>query len=629
MVYPPLSGLFDGKPYIQDDVKYADLIYDYCVFDITDCYSIVAHRQAKRKKNIPFGASLYDLMSAEAIAELSAHVKSYTHTPMFVLTSQGIALALPDLVPCSSFGILLFPLFGGDRLLGIFRHFHWDAVFGMGVISRSTRMSSICAQHAPSAEIIRSRISSAFGSLIAPTAENLFGDITRELEQRIYAISHFVGIPIDLKCNVSVNVTNDFDLPVLTSVIFMMATLAYDTNIKGNIEISLSMSNGDPEVSIYFLSHVADLRHTPTLGSLRKMTDRKRMDFISFSHPYITHYKLYPVSKDWSVLGIKQPTEPCSLSQKGTHMPNVHTSAEELIGNTPMLRLQNIEKKLQLNAAVIAKLEYFNPAGSVKDRAALWMINEAEKAGLLVEGSVIIEPTSGNTGIGLCSVAATRGYKVIIVMPETMSEERRKIMKAYGAELVLTEGSLGMKGAIEKAEELAKATPKSFIPDQFNNPANAKAHYETTGPEIFEDTDGTVVIFVAGVGPGGTVTGVGKYLKSMNENVRIVAVEPASSPLLTEGRSGAHRIQGIGANFVPSVLDLGVVDEVITVEDSDAMEMARAVGKDEGVLVGISSGAALSAAAELARRSENEGKSIVVLMPDTGDRYLSTELFAN
>lgn len=310
-------------------------------------------------------------------------------------------------------------------------------------------------------------------------------------------------------------------------------------------------------------------------------------------------------------------------------MSKIYTSADELIGGTPLLRLTNIEKELGLRAAVVAKLEYLNPAGSVKDRAAKAMIDAAEASGQLVSGSVIIEPTSGNTGIGLCSVAAARGYRCIIVMPDTMSEERRIIMKAYGAELVLTDGKLGMKGAIEKAEELAKAIPNSFIPDQFVNPENAKAHFNTTGPEIWSDTDGNVNIFVAGVGTGGTVTGVGEYLKSKDSKIKIVAVEPASSPLLSCGTAGAHKIQGIGANFIPDLLNRNIYDEVIAVNDESAMEMARMMGKREGILVGISSGAALSAAVELAKRPENAGKTIVVLLPDTGDRYLSTELFHN
>ena len=308
-------------------------------------------------------------------------------------------------------------------------------------------------------------------------------------------------------------------------------------------------------------------------------------------------------------------------------MSNIYASADKLIGHTPLLRLSNIEKSLNIRAKLIAKLEFLNPAGSVKDRAALSMINFAEKEGKLSAGSVIIEPTSGNTGIGLCSVAAARGYRCIIVMPDTMSEERRLIMKAYGAELVLTDGSLGMKGAIDKAFELAREIPNSFIPDQFSNPANASAHFETTAPEIWEDTDGEVDFFVAGVGTGGTVTGVGEFLKSKKESVKIVAVEPASSPLLSGGKAGPHKIQGIGANFVPSLLNTEIYDEVMTVEDDCAMEMAREVGKREGILVGISSGAALSAAVRIASLDENAGKTIVVLFPDTGDRYLSTELF--
>ena len=308
-------------------------------------------------------------------------------------------------------------------------------------------------------------------------------------------------------------------------------------------------------------------------------------------------------------------------------MSNIYASADKLIGHTPLLRLSNIEKSLNLRAKLIAKLEFLNPAGSVKDRAALSMINSAEKAGKLSSGSVIIEPTSGNTGIGLCSVAAARGYRCIIVMPDSMSEERRLIMRAYGADLVLTDGSLGMKGAIDKALELAKEIPNSFIPDQFSNPANALAHFETTAPEIWNDTDGEIDFFVAGVGTGGTVTGVGEFLKSKKQTVKIVAVEPASSPLLSGGKAGSHKIQGIGANFIPSLLNTEIYDEVMTVEDNCAMEMAREVGKREGILVGISSGAALSAAVRIASLDENAGKTIVALFPDTGDRYLSTELF--
>ncbi len=310
-------------------------------------------------------------------------------------------------------------------------------------------------------------------------------------------------------------------------------------------------------------------------------------------------------------------------------MSAVYTSADLLIGKTPLLELTHIEKKLGLNARILAKLEYFNPAGSVKDRIAKAMIDDAEEKGLLKPGSVIIEPTSGNTGIGLASVAAARGYRLVIVMPETMSVERRQIMKAYGAELVLTDGSKGMKGAIEKADELAKEIPNSFIPGQFVNPANPKAHFEHTGPEIFEDTDGEVDIFVAGVGTGGTVTGVGQYLKSRKPEVRVVAVEPASSAVLSTGVAGPHKIQGIGAGFVPKVLDTKVYDEIITVSNEDAFATGKLIGKSEGVLVGISSGAAVHAAVELAGRQENAGKTIVVLLPDTGDRYLSTPLFAD
>ena len=308
-------------------------------------------------------------------------------------------------------------------------------------------------------------------------------------------------------------------------------------------------------------------------------------------------------------------------------MSRIYATADQLIGKTPLLELTNIEKALGLKARVLAKLEYFNPAGSVKDRIAKTMIDEAEASGKLRPGSVIIEPTSGNTGIGLCVVAAARGYRAIIVMPDSMSMERRMLMKAYGAELVLTPGSEGMKGAIAKADELAREIPGSFIPGQFDNPANPQAHYNTTGPEIYEDTDGAVDIFVAGVGTGGTITGVGRYLKERKPGVKIVAVEPASSPLLTKGVAGPHGIQGIGANFVPSVLDRSVIDEIIPVTDEDAMAAGRALGRREGVLIGISSGACLHAALELARRAENAGKTIVALMPDAGDRYLSTKLY--
>ena len=310
-------------------------------------------------------------------------------------------------------------------------------------------------------------------------------------------------------------------------------------------------------------------------------------------------------------------------------MSKIYTSADQLIGKTPLLELTHLEKELKLEAKVLAKLEYFNPAGSVKDRIAKAMIDDAEAKGALKPGSVIIEPTSGNTGIGLASVAAARGYRIIIVMPETMSVERRQLMKAYGAELVLTEGAKGMKGAIAKAEELAKEIPNSFIPGQFVNPANPAAHKATTGPEIWEDTDGQVDIFVAGVGTGGTITGVGEYLKSQNPNVKVVAVEPAASPVLSKGTAGAHKIQGIGAGFVPAVLDTKVYDEIIPVENEAAFATGKKVGKTEGVLVGISSGAAVWAAVELAKRPENKGKTIVALLPDTGDRYLSTPLFAD
>ncbi len=309
-------------------------------------------------------------------------------------------------------------------------------------------------------------------------------------------------------------------------------------------------------------------------------------------------------------------------------MSKIYTSADQLIGRTPLLELTHLEQDWQLKARLLAKLEYFNPAGSVKDRIAKSMLDEAERSGRLKPGSVIIEPTSGNTGIGLASVGTARGYRVILVMPDTMSVERRRLMQAYGAELVLTEGALGMKGAIARAEELAAAMPDSFLPGQFANPANPKAHREHTGPEIYEDTDGQVDIFVAGVGTGGTITGVGGYLKSRNPDVRVVAAEPASSPVLSGGKPGPHKIQGIGAGFVPAVLDTGVYDEVIPVSDADALETGRLIGRREGVLVGISSGAAVWAAAQLAKRPENEGKTIVVLLPDTGDRYLSTALFA-
>lgn len=309
-------------------------------------------------------------------------------------------------------------------------------------------------------------------------------------------------------------------------------------------------------------------------------------------------------------------------------MSNIYTSADQLIGRTPLLELTHLEKEQRLNAKILAKLEYFNPAGSVKDRIAKAMIDDAEKSGKLTPDSVIIEPTSGNTGIGLASVAAARGYRILIVMPETMSAERRQLMKAYGAELVLTEGAKGMKGAIAKAEELAKEIPNSFIPSQFTNPANPKAHNETTGPEIWADTGGKVDIFVAGVGTGGTVTGVGEYLKAKDPDVKIVAVEPASSAVLSTGVAGAHKIQGIGAGFVPEVLNTKVYDEIITVTDKDAFATGRLIGKSEGVLVGISSGAAAWAAIQLAKRPENAGKNIVVLLPDTGDRYLSTPLFS-
>ncbi len=310
-------------------------------------------------------------------------------------------------------------------------------------------------------------------------------------------------------------------------------------------------------------------------------------------------------------------------------MSKIYTSADQLIGRTPLLELVHLEKEEKLEAKLLAKLEYFNPAGSVKDRIAKAMIDDAEEKGILKPGAVIIEPTSGNTGIGLASVAAARGYRIIIVMPETMSVERRQLMKAYGAELVLTEGAKGMKGAIARADELAKEIPNSFIPGQFVNPANPAVHKATTGPEIWEDTDGKVDIFVAGIGTGGTITGVGAYLKSQNPDLKVVAVEPADSPVLSKGISGSHKIQGIGAGFVPDVLDTGIYDEIIAVENKDAFDTGKRIGKKEGVLVGISSGAAAWAAIQLARRPENKGKTIVALLPDTGERYLSTPLFAD
>lgn len=308
-------------------------------------------------------------------------------------------------------------------------------------------------------------------------------------------------------------------------------------------------------------------------------------------------------------------------------MANIYKGVSEIIGKTPLVEVTNVEKAHNLNAKVLVKIEYRNPAGSVKDRAALYMIKDAEEKGLLKEGSVIIEPTSGNTGIGLAALAAAKGYRVILTMPETMSVERRNILKAYGAEIVLTPGSEGMKGAVEKAELLAKEIDGAFIPGQFDNPANAQAHYETTGPEIWEDTDGEVDIFVAGVGTGGTITGTGRYLKEKNPGIKVVAVEPDASPVLSEGRAGAHKIQGIGANFVPSLLDTNIYDEIIRVENEDAFTASKELTKKEGILTGISSGAALHAGLELAKRPENEGKTIVVLLPDSGDRYYSTPLF--
>ncbi len=310
-------------------------------------------------------------------------------------------------------------------------------------------------------------------------------------------------------------------------------------------------------------------------------------------------------------------------------MSQIYTSAEQLIGKTPLLELTQLERAHGLRARVLAKLEFLNPAGSVKDRVARAMLDDAEKRGVLKEGATIIEPTSGNTGIGLASVAAARGYRAIIVMPDTMSVERRQLMKAYGAELVLSDGAKGMKGAIEKAQELADEIPGSFIPGQFENPANAQAHYDTTGPEIWEDTDGAVDLFVAGVGTGGTITGTGRYLKEKNSAVKIIAVEPSSSPVLSGGKAGAHKLQGIGAGFIPAVLDTGIYDEILPVSNEDAFAAGRELGRREGILVGISSGAALHAAITLAEKEENAGKTIVVLLPDTGDRYLSTELFAD
>jgi len=315
-------------------------------------------------------------------------------------------------------------------------------------------------------------------------------------------------------------------------------------------------------------------------------------------------------------------------SKENEIMANIHKNVTELIGKTPLLELTNYEKKYDLKAKLIAKLEYFNPAGSVKDRIAYAMIRDAEEKGLLKEGSVIIEPTSGNTGIGIASIGNSKGYRTILTMPETMSVERRSLLKAYGAEVVLTDGSMGMKGAIAKAEELAKEIPNAYIPAQFDNPSNTAIHYTTTGPEIWEDTDGSVDIFVAGIGTGGTISGVGQFLKEKNPNIKIIAVEPANSPVLSKGTSGAHKIQGIGAGFIPKILNTDIYDEIITVENEDAFAVGREIAKSEGILVGISSGAAVWAAAEVAKRPENEGKNIVVLLPDTGDRYLSTALFS-
>lgn len=600
-------------------------LYEYCVFDITDCNTIVTQKMQNYKKRIPFGDSLYDIMSPENIYQLVSHLKSYTQVPMFVSTSRGIALALPHLVPSTGLGILLFPSFGGDRLRSIYRHMKWDAVFGNGTMDKPSRMSAISAKYLPLAEIIRKRINDAFGGLTSPESTlDMRGEVTSLLKERIAAISRFVDMPISTVCLDALEVNGQFDFPVFSSVTFMMATLAISINSENRLNIRLAMNNYEIEESFNFSVITSDVKRTSAFRAIKRMVDRKRIDLLSFSESEALYFRLYPTIKDWAVLGIKQPDP-----EKGKRMSKIHNSASELIGRTPLLRLKNIESLLDLDASLVAKLEYFNPAGSVKDRAALAMINAAERSGQLVDGSVIIEPTSGNTGIGLCSVAATKGYTVIIVMPDTMSEERRKIMKAYGAELVLTDGSLGMRGAIEKAEELARSIPNSFIPDQFNNPENAHAHFDTTGPEIWEDTDGGVDIFVSGVGTGGTITGVGEYLKSKNPEVKIVAVEPASSPLLSKRRYGAHKIQGIGANFVPSVLNTAIYDEVLTVEDNNAMEMARMVGTNEGILVGISSGAALAAGVKVAKRPENQGKTIVVLLPDTGDRYLSTELFSN
>ena len=597
--------------------------YEYAVFDITNCNSLVTFKKRDSKRSPSFGNSLYDVMSSHDISYLLAYLKSYKNEPVFVPTSRGIALALPNLVPASGLLILLFPSFGGDRLLRIYRHMKWNAHFAHGVAEHSSRMTSACSVFIPQATEIKQIIDQAFGGLSDIGVKVPVGDdISTDLISRIQAISRFIDVPIDVGCRDSVNANVFFDLPIFVSASFIMASVSYSHS--ASIRICLAMNDYEIEETVEFSAATDVIDKDPAIVYLRQMLRRRRMDLLLFADKNRTHYKIYPTAKDWSVLGIKQPDH-----RKGEKMSKIYQSASELIGNTPLLRLNNIEKELGLQATLIVKPEFLNPAGSVKDRAALAMINAAERDGALTEGSVIIEPTSGNTGIGLCSVARARGYRVIIVMPDTMSEERRKIMKAYGAELVLTDGALGMKGAIEKAEELSRDIPLAFIPDQFNNPENARAHFDTTGPEIWNDTDGQVDIFVAGVGTGGTITGVGEYLKSKKPDVKIVAVEPAESPLLSEGRSGPHKIQGIGANFVPSVLNTAIYDEIIPVKGESAMEMARMTGSREGILVGISSGAAISAAIDLAKRPENKGKCIVALLPDTGDRYLSTELFSN